>query len=182
MSELEELKNRRFCTLDESIIELLVKQLQHELYNKSLYYSMANFYDTDGLPLLGKYYRLRAEEEELHHKWIFEYLCYNDANFQYPSIPSIEDVDISDRKTPFEKTVDQEIKTTLMINKIVEKALELKDWATFNWLMGKGPVEGNLVTEQSEEESISRTICDMANENTPWLNKQKAIYEFYIND
>lgn len=174
-------KNRRYCTIDESLAEMLVTQLGKELSNKHLYATFANFFETEGLPKLGEYFRKRSDEEELHHKWIFEYLTYNDVCFQYPSIGEIS-IDIKNRVEPFLLTVDKEIETTMGINKIYEKAIELKDWATAGWLMGNGPVDGKLIPEQIEEESISRTIADMAQEeNTSWLIKQNSIYGFYFN-
>ena len=74
----------------------------------------------------------------------------------------------------------KEIETTMGINKIYEKAVELKEWATAGQLMGNGPIDGKLIPEQIEEESVSRTIADMAQEeNTSWLVKQDSILSFY---
>lgn len=140
-------KNRRYCALDNTLASMLVTQLGSELYNKHLYMTFANYFDTDGLPKLGDYYKMRADEEELHHKWIYEYLNYNDVCFTYPTVKEI-DINIKNRVDPFLATVDKEIETTSNINKIVEKARDLKDWATFNWLMGGGPIEGKLIPEQ----------------------------------
>ena len=168
-------KNRRYCTIDESLAEMLVTQLGKELSNKHLYATFANFFETEGLPKLGKYFKKRSNEEELHHNWIFEYLNYNDVCFQYPAIGEIN-IDIKNRTEPFLLTVDKEIETTMGINKIYEKAVELKDWATAGWLMGNGPIDGKLIPEQIEEESVSRTIADMAQEeNTSWLVKQDRL-------
>ncbi len=173
-------KDRRICPLDDELAEMLIYQLGKELENKHLYLSFSNFFDVNGLSKLAEYYKLRSDEEELHHKWIFDYLSYNDVYFQYPAIDEI-DIDIKDRLTPFQITVDKEIETTMGINSIVSKALELKDWQTFGWLMGNGPVEGKLAMEQLEEESISRNIYDIAKEEASWLTKQNAIYKFYKN-
>lgn len=172
-------KNRRYCTIDESLAEMFVTQLGKELSNKHLYATFANFFETEGLPKLGEYFKKRSNEEELHHNWIFEYLNYNDVCFQYPAIGEIN-IDIKNRTEPFLLTVDKEIETTMGINKIYEKAVELKDWATAGWLMGNGPIDGKLIPEQIEEESVSRTIADMAQEeNTSWLVKQDSILSFY---
>ena len=172
-------KNRRYCTIDESLAEMLVTQLGKQLSNKHLYATFANFFETEGLPKLGEYFKKRSNEEELHHNWIFEYLNYNDVCFQYPAIGEIN-IDIKNRTEPFLLTVDKEIETTMGINKIYEKAVELKDWATAGWLMGNGPIDGKLIPEQIEEESVSRTIADMAQEeNTSWLVKQDSILSFY---
>ena len=173
-------KNRRFCTLSEEMIKMLVIQLGAELTNKHLYMTFANFFGTNGLPKLEEYFIKRAEEEELHHRWIFWYLGYCDAEFQYPAIEPIQ-VEIPNLEYQSLATVDREIETTMGINKIVEQALSEKDWATFNWLHGSNKDEGMLVREQIEEESLSRTIADIASqEGANWLNKQEKILNFYV--
>ena len=65
------------------------------------------------------------------------------------------------------------------INLIVEQAKKEGDWATFQWLHGNDPQSGMLVKEQVEEESVSRTVADMAKEEASWLRKQHAILDFY---
>lgn len=172
--------SRRKCTLSDKMIEMLVKQMSAELANHDLYMTFANYFDIEGLSKLGVYYRERANEEYLHHKWIYEYLTKNDALFQYPPVPPIK-VDIVDRITPFAATVDREIETTMSIHKIVDQAAEEQDWATFQWLNGESKEEGMLVREQVEEEATSRTVLDMAKEQASWLRKENAILAFYRN-
>ena len=67
----------------------------------------------------------------------------------------------------------------MSINKIVDQAQKEGDWATFQWLNGDNEDTGMLVKEQVEEESISRTILDMAREQATWLRKENAILDFY---
>ena len=90
-------------------------------------------------------------------------------------------MDISNRAYPFEATVDREIETTESINKIVKQAIQEGDWATEAWLKGNDDEHGKLVLEQIEEESISRTIAEMANEDTDWQTKQDTILSFYLD-
>lgn len=172
-------KNRRYCELEEELIVLFIKQISHELYNKALYLTFANYFAIEGLPKLEQYYKERAEEEEKHHHWIYEWLSYNDVQFEYPNVEAIN-IDIKDRIHPFKLTVDVEIETTDLIDKIMNAAIELKDYRTIAWLNGCGPIEGKLIPEQAEELSISRTIRDMAEEEyTSWQDKQRAILDFY---
>ena len=138
---------RRICALSDKIVELLLRQLQHELYNHNLYRSFANYYGINGLAVLESYYIKRAEEEKLHHDWIINYLNYNDAAVIYPEIPEIKE-DWDDPVTPFKLTVDKEIETTNLIKEIVNESLAEKDWFTFAWLMGNSPIEGKLLPEQ----------------------------------
>ena len=119
-----------------------------------------------------------AEQQKLTDDALYERL--DDALFQYPPVPAIK-VNIVNRVMPFAATVDREIETTMGINKIVDQAQKEGDWATFQWLNGEDEDEGRLVKEQVEEESISRTILDMAREEGSWLRKQSTILAFYRN-
>ena len=174
-------KSRRVCPLSKTMIDALVKQMGEELFNKHLYMTFANYFASNGLSKLEEYYNKRAEEEELHHKRINWYLTYNDAEFQYPTVPAV-DITLKSMIQPFELTIDKEIETTMHINELVDLAVSEKDWATFNWLMDDEKETGALVKEQIEEESISRAILDMASSECSWLSKQKYILEFYMGD
>lgn len=140
-------KSRRVCTLSREMIDMLVTQLAAELSNKHLYRTFANYYGTNGWPVLEEYYMMRAAEEEKHHNWIYWYLGYNDAEFQYPKVEAVN-VDISNMEMPFIATVDREIETTMGIDKIVEQTVKERDWATHAWLLGNDDEHGRLVLEQ----------------------------------
>ena len=169
------------CKVSETIKNMLIDQIKHELYNHNLYLTFANFYGVQGLIVLEEYYIRRAAEEKKHHDWIYRYLGTNDVMFSYPQIDQISD-EFSELIDPIKITVDVENETTALIYKIVEQALEEKDWATYNWLMDNNDETGMLVKEQIEEMSISRTVLDIAGEDCSWLTKQKAIMNAYTND
>lgn len=173
-----ELTKKDHC-LSDTMIDKLVKQIQHELYNHNLYKTFANFFLVEGLMKLYQYYTNRANEELLHHNWIVDYLNANHIEFKYPSIPEVSE-EFDDYITPFEQTLDKEIETTNSINAIVELALEEKDWLTFNWLMKNSG--SKLVAEQREEESISRTVLNIANQEDSWISKESAILEAYNSE
>lgn len=174
-------KSRKDGTLSDTIIELLLRQLKHELYNHNLYRTFANFFGVQGLAVLEKYYIERAEEEKLHHNWIINYLSTSDIKIKYPEIPAISE-EFEDNLTPFELTVDKEIETTNLIYEIVEQSQKEGDWMTYQWLMGDDENLGRLVMEQVEEESISRTVLDIAKEEGSWLRKEKSIMNIYHKD
>lgn len=140
-------ERRRACTIDVKMQELLLRQLVHEMYNHNLYRTFANYFGVRGLAKLEEYYVKRAEEEKLHHDWIYSYLNDCDAEFVYPSIPAISEK-ITDILDPFKMTVDKEIQTTTEIYEIVDYSVSIGDWATFNWLNGNSKENGMLVNEQ----------------------------------
>ena len=172
---------RRKCTLSEQMQKLMLRQLVHEMYNHNLYRSFANFYGVRGFQVLEQYYIERAEEEKLHHDWVYGYLSRTDTEFIYPEIPAISEK-FDDMLTPFKLTVDKEIQTTTEINEMVDLACDTGDWATFNWLNGHDAKLGRLVDEQIEEESISRTVLDIAESEGSWLRKEKSIMNAYKGD
>ena len=173
--------SRRKCTLSKEIQQLLLRQLKHELQNHNIYMNFANYFGVRGLVVLEEYFKQRADEEYLHHSWVRKYLNENDAEYIYPTIEQF-DKEITDMVTPFKLTVDLEIQTTQMIYEIVEQAANEGDWATFNWLNGHDKETGMLVNEQVEEESISRTVLDIAESEGSWLRKEKSIMNAYKGD
>lgn len=173
--------NRRQCTISDVMIDLLVRQLQHEIYNHNLYRMFANWYALHGLIVLEEYYKQRANEEKLHHDWIADYLNDCDAEYTYPEIPKVTAV-FENLVDPFELTVNQEINTTNLIYDIVNLAMEEKDWMTWAWLMNETPGKAMLVAEQREEEALSRTALDIAQQDGSWLRKEKSIMNVYTND
>lgn len=171
-------KNRRKCTLSEEMLNLLVKQISHELFNKNVYQTFANYFSVNHLPKLKEYYTKRAEEEYLHAKWIINYLNKCDAEYSMPKVGEVK-IDIKNFEHTFDLTVDLEIYTTMCINNIAQKALEEKDFTTFNWLNGNSPTDGKLILEQQEEETTSRIVAGIAHMDTDWLSKQDSIMEYY---
>lgn len=146
---VEAVSDPRKCTISDKMKNMLIEQLAHEMYNHNLYKSFANFFSVRGLPRLEKYYQGRADEENLHHKWISDYLNEVDVEFTYPNIPAIKEQP-KELIDPFVLTVDKEIETTYYINAIVNQAAEEGDWQTFAWLNGDDEDRGRLVLEQVE--------------------------------
>lgn len=164
--------------ISDKVIELLNNQLQDELVNHNLYRSFALYYRSKGLFSIEKYFMMRAEEEMLHHNWIFGYLAYCGIPLQYPEIPAIN-VTIKDELTPFRFTQYKEIETTNAINEIMKEVLAEGDFGTAAWLIGNGAIEGKLVPEQTEEMSISNDIYRIAEQDDDWLSKGDEILDYY---
>ena len=102
----------------------------------------------------------------------------NDILFQYPVVEPVS-VTIDNYLSTFELTLKTEIETTELIKELYSVAVEEKDLFTQQWLMDNNPDSGMLIKEQIEEESISRTILDLASCSDSWFKKQEAILEFY---
>jgi len=164
--------------ISDKIVELLNNQLQDELFNHNLYCTFALYYRSRGIFPLEEYFMLRAQEEMLHHNWIFGYMAYCGIALQYPSIEAVN-VDIQNDLDPFRLTQYKEIETTSTINEIAKQALAEGDYGTFSWLNGTGAVEGKLIPEQTEEMSISNDVYRIAMQDNDWISKADAILCYY---
>lgn len=171
---------RRECTLSDEMQKLLLRQLKHELLNHNIYLTFANYFGTRGFVKLEEYFKLRAQEEYEHHSWINYWLNRNDVEFVYPAIEKYTE-QIDSMEFPFLATVDLEVQTTKMVYDMVNQAFDEEDYATYNWLMSHDSKTGMLVDEQVEEESISRTVRDIALSDDSWLRKENAILSAYKN-
>ena len=161
--------NRKLSLVSPTLGELLVKQIAHELKNRNLYLSYANFFSVEGITDLEEYYRKRAAEENNHHQWIMDYLSDGDFKFKYPAIEENTEK-YEDYITSFKQTVDREILTTQMIYGIYETAIAEKDFMMSAWLYEK------LIKEQIEEENISRMAVTIMEETSDiYLRAEKVL-------
>lgn len=164
--------DRKIKTISDSVGDLLVKQIAHELFNHNLYRTFANFFALEGIVSLEKYYIARAEEELVHHRWIVDRLNEADYDFMYPAVEAVTEK-FEDIVDPFKLTVLKEIETTELINKIADEAFKECDWQTLTWLQLK------LIPEQHEEETISRTALDIIakKDDCSIYEKAEEVYE-----
>jgi ferritin len=157
--------------ITDKVAELLIRQISRELYNHNLYNTFSSYFSIRGLYKLEEYYRARANEELNHHIWIRDYLQLCNVPFAYPQVDAVE-IEIPDDVAPFQQTIDAEIETTEWINEIYASATELEDQQTKKWL-------AKLEIEQSEEESLSLKVYQLATIDCDWITKQDAIIDFY---
>jgi len=162
--------NRKLSLISNEMGELLVKQVAHELKNRNLYLSYANYFSVEGIVDLEKYYRKRAEEENNHHQWIMDYLSDADYKFMYPAV-ELNTEKVEKYIDPFVQTIDREILTTQMIGGIYEKAIAEKDFMTASWLYEK------LLKEQIEEENTSRMARTIMEESSDVFICAEKVYE-----
>ena len=161
--------NRKLSLISPALAELLVKQIAHELKNRNLYLSYANFFSVEGIIDLEEYYRKRADEENSHHQWIMDYLSDGDFKFTYPAVEQNTEK-YEDYVTPFKQTVDREILTTQMLYAIYEAATAEKDFMMSSWLYEK------LIKEQIEEENLSRMARTIIEESSDiYLRAEKIL-------
>lgn len=164
------------CSIHPELQKMLVEQMAHELHNHNLYRAFANYYSINGLNKLCTYYNKRASEEYNHYMWCVDFANEVDMCYTTPAVDPIPDK-LDDFVKPFEITVDVEIETTEMIYDMVDKAKELGDHIFLQWLYRPNM----MVSEQSEEVSLSRKALAIMNLDDSILAKQDAIESLYGN-
>lgn len=170
------LEQMRTSALSDTLREMLVNQLAHELKNYTLYNSFSVYFACKGLEKISAYFKTRANEELTHQQWVMEYLQECGTEFEYPAVGLNENQNFTDFVTPFELTLDREIETTQMINAIADEALKEHDWKTLSFLLGTFNA-ARLIPEQIEEEATSRTALDIMRTDECIMHKENRIAE-----
>lgn len=152
---------RKKSYLTDDVARLLVEQVGVELNNTYLYLNYSIWYDIKSYFGQAEYFRKRSNEEYKHAKLIIDYLIEADHMFMIPPTDK-EYTDIHGGNTMHQLdiieahkvTLENEIETTMLLSAIKTTAVQEKDYITELWLK-------NLLLEQAEEESLSRTVLDV---------------------
>jgi len=131
----------------------LNKQVNAELWSGYLYLSMSYDMDNKGFEGFASWFAKQAKEEFEHATRFMKYIGEADGKVVLMPIVEVKQ-EWDSPKDAFEDTLIHEKRVTEMIHKLMDKAIESKDYATQNILKW-------FVDEQVEEESTARKILDM---------------------
>lgn len=131
----------------------LNEQVNHEFFNAWTYFSMAYWFENEGLTVFAKFFQKQAEEEQGHGKKIAKYLIDQGAHVRLAALPAPV-VDYKNAKQVVEAFVEHEIKTTKMVHEVVDLAIKENDHATRNFIDWK-------VDEQVEEVASANELLNM---------------------
>jgi len=134
--------------LNETMEAALNKQGNAELWSAYLYLSMSYDMNRKGFDGMGNWFAIQAKEEFGHATRIFKYIEERDGTVKMLPIEQVRQEWLSPKEA-FEDTLIHEKKVTEMIVNLMDKAVELKDYATQNFLQW-------FVNEQVEEEDAPR--------------------------
>ncbi len=123
----------------------LNEQVNKEFYSAYMYLAMSAYCNSIGLPGFSHWMRLQYEEENMHVTKMYDYILSQGGQVHLKAItePPKEygkPLDI------FKKTLEHEQFVTASIHRLMELAIEERDFATQTFLQW-------YVTEQVEEES-----------------------------
>ncbi len=131
---------------------MLVKQINKELHSGYLYMEFANYYEEKNLPGFAHWYVKQAGEEYEHAMKIRHFLIEAGERVTLDAIAEPAK-NFSDAKAPLLAGLKHEQYITASINEIYEKALELKDHLTADFLRW-------FIKEQGEEETNAQQLID----------------------
>lgn len=132
---------------------LLNKQIVMEGKSSAAYLSMASWCDTQGYEISAEFLYKHSEEERMHMLKIMRYVNAAGGHALQPEITGIKN-EFKNLREVFEQVLHHEIEVTKSINDIVDQCLQIKDFATFNFMMW-------YVTEQREEETLARRAVEI---------------------
>ncbi|NLX82289.1 MAG: ferritin [Clostridiales bacterium] len=140
--------------IHKEIAKMLNDQINLELHSGYLYLEFANYYEENNLPGFAHWYNVQAVEEYEHAMKIRGFL--NDCGVRVTFSPIGDTIkEFSDIKAPLIEGLKHEQLITKSIYKIYERALELKDHLTANFLQW-------FIAEQGEEETNAQVNIDKA--------------------
>lgn len=119
--------------ISNKIYDLMLEQINAELYSSYLYLSMSAFFEEKNLRGLAKWMKVQSDEEREHAMKFYDYLVTVGKKVVLKSISSPKS-DWSSIMEIWQDTLTHEKKITDMINKIMNQAVEEKDFASVNFL------------------------------------------------
>jgi len=138
--------------LDSKMEIALNQQVNAELWSSYLYLSMSYDMDNKGYEGIASWFALQAKEEFEHATRFMKFIGEMDGKVTLMPIEKVRQ-EWDSLKDAFEDTLKHEKVVTGKIYKLMEMAIELKDYATQNMLRW-------FIDEQVEEEDAVRKILE----------------------
>ena len=131
--------------ISEKMQDALNEQVNKEFYSAYMYLAMSAYCNTMGLPGFAHWMRMQYEEEIMHVTKMYDYIMDQGGEVNLMAIEQPE----KEYGTPldiFETTLEHEQYVTNLIHRLMDLAVEERDYATQTFLQW-------YVTEQVEEEA-----------------------------
>ena len=132
--------------------ELMVEQGRNELEAAYVYFGIALAMENIGFCGIAKWMRAQTKEELEHAERFYNYLLSRGSKPELLAIPQVS-TEYDSPLHAFQKAIEHEQKITLLIHKLYDKAVELKDYESQNMLNW-------FINEQIEEESQVQAFLD----------------------
>ncbi len=132
--------------------DALNQQINEELFSAYLYLAMAGYFEDKNLPGFANWMRIQFQEEQFHALKMFDYVNERGGNVELEAIAKPE-ADFDNVVDVFKATLAHEKHITGRIEKLMDLAIELKDYASQSFLSW-------YIDEQVEEEATAEEILN----------------------
>jgi ferritin len=136
--------------ISKALADLMNAQVGNELGASNQYLQIASYFDGEALSRLAKFFYDQAEEEREHAMKFVHYLMDVGATLSISAIPATN-TDIGTAEKAFEMSLAWEQEVTAQINRMMDLAIQEKDYASQAFLQW-------FVTEQVEEVSTMENM------------------------
>jgi ferritin len=163
---------RQKTFLQESVLDILNKQMAVEAHSSALYLSMSAWCYSQGLRGCGEFFRKQSGEEREHMMKIFHYITHAGALAVSPEITKVERT-FEDLRAILVAALEQEIQITENFNKMTELCQKERDFQTAKFLQW-------FLDEQYEEEQQARRcieIFDLMSPNDALYDIDRTIHD-----
>lgn len=131
--------------IDERMCEAINKQINAELLSAYIYYSMAQWFESEDLPGMARWMYAQTQEEMFHADKFGRYINERGGRVIMAAIDA-PSTDWDSPEAVFQHALEHEQWVTGNINSLMDLAIEINDHATKNFLVW-------YVDEQVEEEA-----------------------------
>jgi ferritin len=138
--------------LSKKMQDVLNKHLNEEFYSSYLYLSIAAHFEEQNLRGVANWFKIQSQEEYGHAMKFYMFIIQTGGTVTLKQINSPK-TSWKNVMEAFKDTLAHEKKITGLIHKLVDTALQSKDYATNNFLQW-------FVTEQVEEEATVEEIIN----------------------
>ncbi|MFT6336593.1 MAG: ferritin [Saprospiraceae bacterium] len=133
--------------------EALNEQIRIEAESSQVYLAMASWAEIQpGIDNVTSFFYKHSDEERMHMLKLIHFVNERGGFASVPALPQ-PPLTFPSIKHAFKELLKHEIFVSESINKVIDIALEEKDYATHNFLQW-------YVAEQIEEEALARTMND----------------------
>jgi ferritin len=140
-------------SLQDSVLDLLNKQMGMEAHSCASYLSMSAWCYAQGLVGCGAYFKKQSGEEREHLLRLFDYVCDMGGMAVSPEVKGIE-ANFEGLRDIFMKALEMEIAITESFNHITEHCHKNKDFQTAKFVQW-------YLNEQMEEEQQARRCLEI---------------------
>ncbi len=156
--------------------EVFNKQINEEFYSAYLYLAMSVYFEDRNLPGFANWMRIQFQEEQFHALKMFDFVHERGGNVTLQGIEKPE-IAFDDIVAVFEETLKHERHITSCIEAMMTQAIELKDYASENFL--RWYIDEQVEEEASVEEIVNQLkLIDGRGEALLMFDRQFATRKF----